>query len=111
MWNSSERQARADALRAADSQVLRDAGMNERQVAQAGNGRVPSGYQMEKVPANSAEPTTYQLSPTSAQAQHDCNAVTHTVISFSFSDVSIISLPIGGRQVTIVLGGGAALAV
>ncbi|NHB85554.1 hypothetical protein G7085_15615 [Tessaracoccus sp. HDW20] len=43
------------------SGVLRGAGMDERQVSQAGDGRVPAGYQMERVPASAAAPSHYQL--------------------------------------------------
>ena len=110
MWNTGERQARGDALRAADPGTLREAGMNQQQVAQAGNGRVPTGYQMERVPGTDASPSHYQLAPTSPQSQCNCNHVNQSITEVRFGNVSVISLPIGGQQVTIVLGGGATLA-
>ncbi len=110
MWNTGEREARSAALRAADAEALRAGGMNDNQLAQAGNGRVPSGYQMEKVPASEAAPSHYQLAPLNQQSQCNCNAVNDTIFSMQFGNVSLISLPIGGQQVTIVLGGAAVLA-
>ncbi|AQP47828.1 hypothetical protein BW730_10310 [Tessaracoccus aquimaris] len=110
MWNTGEKQARGDALRSADPGTLREAGMNQQQVAQAGNGRVPAGYQMERVPGTDAAPSHYQLAPTSAQSQCNCNHVNQSITEVRFGNVSVISLPIGGQQVTIVLGGGATLA-
>lgn len=110
MWAPQEREARADALRAADEHTLRDGGMDERQVAQAGAGRVPNGYQMERVPATESTGQHYQLSPLSQQWQCNCNAVNDQIFSQRFGDVTVISLPVGGQQVTIILGGGAVLA-
>jgi len=110
MWNGDERVARAEALRGADPAVLRRAGMDEHQVGQAADGRVPGGYQMERVPASDAAPSHYQLTPTTAQSQCNCNAVTGQIRSLQIGDVSVISLPIGGTQVTVVLGGAAMVA-
>lgn len=110
MWAPQEREARSDALRAADAQTLREGGLNDRQVAQAGAGRVPSGYQLERVPATEPGGQHYQLSPLNQQSQCNCNAVNDQVFSQRFGDVTVISLPVGGQQVTIILGGAAVLA-
>lgn len=108
MWNTGEKTARRDALRSADADTLRQAGMNQTQVAQAGQGRVPAGYQMQQVPATDTTPSHYQLAPTTAQSQCNCNAANDAIVQVG--NVSVISLPIGGQQVVVVLGGGATLA-
>lgn len=110
MWAPQEREARADVLRAADPQTLRDGGLNDRQVAQAGVGRVPQGFQLERVPATDAVAQHYQLSPLNQQSQCNCNAVNDQVFSQRFGNITVISLPVGGQQVTIILGGAAVLA-
>ncbi len=109
MWDREQRRARRDALRAADPDTLRKAGLTDCQVRQAGQGRVPQGYQLEQTPGTGGSPAQYQLSPTSAQGQCNCNAVNDSISVSRFGAVTVISLPVGGRQVTIVLGGGAAM--
>ena len=104
LWNGGEQ--RRNTLRQADPEGLRQAGLNDRQVAQAGNGRVPQGYRC----CLSADAQSYELTPVNQQSQINSNAINHQIISLQFGDVSLISLPIGGQQVTIVLGGGAVLA-
>lgn len=108
MWTNDSRQRRSAALMSAEPAVLREAGLNNRQIEQAGRGRIPSGYQLsESGPSNHPR---YELSRVTPQAQHNCNCANAQIVHVQFGNVSIISLPIGGEQVTVVLGGAAVLA-
>ena len=110
MWAPAERDQRGEALRGADPATLREAGLSDRQVAQAGAGRVPSGYQLERVPASGDGDPQYRLTPVSEQGQHNCHHVNREIFSLQIGDTTVISFPIGGRQITVVLGLGAAMA-
>lgn len=107
MWHSDERAARSDALRGADPDTLRACGMSQRQISQAGNGHVPGGWQLEQVSAGDGAAAQYRLSPTNAQSQCNCNAVNESILAMRFGEVTLVSLPLGGQQVTVVLGGAA----
>lgn len=106
---SGEHTHRREALRAADPAALRRCGLSETQVAQAGAGRVPAGYQMEPLPQQAGQ-AGYQLTPLTPQTQQNLNSVNLQIISLHAGDVSVISLPVGGEQITIVIGGGAVMA-
>lgn len=110
LWTHDERSRRRAALRSVEPGVLREAGLSPRQIDQAGRGRVPSGYQLCESTGPSQQPR-YELAPVSQQSQHNCNCANGQIVNLQFGDVSVISLPIGGEQVTVVFGGAAVLGV
>ncbi|GAB3817537.1 hypothetical protein GCM10028820_18660 [Tessaracoccus terricola] len=109
MWTGGDLERQREVLRQADPQVLRDYGLNDKQVSQCRNGRVPSGHVIDQVATNGMarvdlSQQNWVLSPTSPENQLLANSFHNQLIDIRIGETRILSVPLGGNNVVLVLG-------
>lgn len=98
IWTGDDLQQQREALRRADPEVLRDHGLNDKQVAQCQQGRVPSGHLVDRIATN------WVLLRTTPENQLLANSLHSQLVDIRVGETRILAIGSDGTHVVLVLG-------
>lgn len=112
LWSGGDLDQQRQVLRGTDPGVLREYGLNDKQVEQCRHGRVPSGHLMDRVATNGRGETdlsqqNWVMSPITPESQLLTNSFHNQVLDIRIGETRILAIPTGGSHVVLVMGAAA----